>query len=164
MAGDGVYCVPENAEKMWEWLHTRGGIAVWASVNLSNPTATWSTPARTPEGAPTPKPNWQADEAPAYIVTEPARVLVTPFEIVKRFHVGVRVSDNGCMIKVTDAGSRRIRAEVEKAAQRYGMPAWHAFDYDAQDALILVQTEAVPIAQWMQRVNERKRGGNGKAA
>jgi len=34
---------PEHATKMLGWLQTRGGIAVWPSVNLSNPGASWST-------------------------------------------------------------------------------------------------------------------------
>ena len=36
---------PETAPKALDWIKTRGGIAVWQSVNLSNPGATWTTPA-----------------------------------------------------------------------------------------------------------------------
>jgi len=40
-------CSEENAPKFWEWLRTRGGIAVWKSINLGNAGASWSTPATT---------------------------------------------------------------------------------------------------------------------
>jgi hypothetical protein len=36
---------PETAAKALEWIKTRGGLAIWQSVNLSNPGASWSTPA-----------------------------------------------------------------------------------------------------------------------
>ena len=31
--------IAESAEKVWNWLQTRRGIAVWNSANLSNPGA-----------------------------------------------------------------------------------------------------------------------------
>ena len=45
---------------------------------------------------------------------------------VKRFHVAVRLGSQGMSYKVTDGGTRRIRAEVEKA----GDGAYYTFDYD----------------------------------
>ena len=38
-------CAPENAPKFLDWIKNRGGVAVWKSINLSNPDASWSTPA-----------------------------------------------------------------------------------------------------------------------
>ena len=62
-------CSLENARLFADWIANRGGVAVWRSVNLSNPGASWSTPALTVEGEPTPKPTWQAANTPEKIVT-----------------------------------------------------------------------------------------------
>jgi hypothetical protein len=140
---------PENAARMWNWLQMRGGIAVWRSINLSNPGASWSTPALTANGEPTPKPTWQAANAPERIITDPAQVHVMVAREVKRFHVAVRMGGNGLMMKLTDGSSRRLRAAVASASEKYGTDAWYEFDYDMQDAVILVETASIPIAEWV---------------
>ena len=123
---------PDNADRFREWFKTRGGIAVWPSINLSNPGASWTTPALNRDGTPTKKPTWQASNTPR-IITDPSEVEVLRPKEVKRFHVGLRRS-NGPIVKITDAATKRVRREVEKA----GPGAWYEFDYWAQDAVILV--------------------------
>lgn len=134
----------ENAPKIHQWFAERGGIAVWASINLSNPGASWTTPATDPVGAPATKPTWEAESTPT-LITDPADVEVVVPKEVKRFRVGVRVSNGGLQLKVTDAGTRKIRAAVAKA----GDDAWHEFDYDTQEAVIYVPGSKVPLPDWM---------------
>ncbi len=135
-------CSPENAGKMKDWIANRGGLFIWQSINLSNPSASWTTPARTEDGQPYQKPTWQAAAAPARHITSADDVEVVTANEVKRFHVGVRQA--GLSIKVTDGGSRRIRAAVEKA----GEGAWYEFDYSTQEAIILVPGKVVPLNEW----------------
>jgi len=144
-------CTIENAPRFAEWIKTRGGVAVWRSVNLSNPGASWSTPALTVEGEPTPKPTWQADSQPESVFTDPADIGVSIDKEVKRFHVAVRPGSNGLSLKVSDGGSRRIRKEVEKA----GEGAYHVFDYyDYDNAVIMAPAgESVSLKQWMEDNN-----------
>jgi hypothetical protein len=55
---------PENAPRFSEWLKSRGGVAIWRSVDLSDPGASVSTPALTPEGTPTPEASLEVRERP----------------------------------------------------------------------------------------------------
>lgn len=105
-------CTIENASKMLDWIEHRGGIAVWRSVNLSNPGASWSTPALT-DGKPTPKPTWQAASEPE-LVTDASNVEVCEDREVKRFRVAVKRGDSLNFV-CTDASTRKIRQAVEKA-------------------------------------------------
>ena len=142
---DKLICRPENVAKYREWLATRGGLAVWKSINFSNLGTSWTTPARTADGQPTPKPTWEADSAPARVVTSEDDVDVVVDKEVKRFRVGVRRgSSNPCLIKVTDGGSRRIRKAVAAA----GDGAYHVFDYETQEAVILAPEKRVPLREW----------------
>jgi len=133
-----------NAERMATWIKERGGIAVWRSINLSNPGASWSTPALNTDGTSTGKPTWQAANEPEAVITDPNDVLVSTDVEVKRFRVGVRMGSQGFMVKVTDAGSRRIRAEVEKA----GEGAHYTFDYETQQAVIWKPTSVLSLVEW----------------
>lgn len=134
-----------NAAKIYKWLTTRGGVAVWDSINLSNPGASWTTPALTEDGQPMTKPTWQAANAPARIITDPAEIVVDVPKLVKQFHVGVRMGSQGLSLKLTDGATRRVRREVAKA----GDNAWYEFDYGLQDALIFVPDRTVPIAEFI---------------
>lgn len=139
-------CNIENAERFLDWIKNRGGIAIWESINLSNPGASWSTPAQT-DGKPTTKPNWQCANQPARIVTSTDDVEVAFDKEVKRFHVATRMGSQGLMIKVTDGGSRKIRKEVEKA----GKGAYHVFDYGSyENAVIMAPEKTLSLTEWEQ--------------
>jgi len=139
-------CSIENAERFLDWIKTRGGIAIWESVSLSNPGASWSTPALT-DGKPTTKPNWQCANEPVRIITDINDVEVCVDREVKRFHVATRLGSQGLMIKVTDGGSRKIRKEVEKA----GKGAYHVFDYgNYENAVIMAPEKTLSLTEWAQ--------------
>ena len=139
-------CTPENAPKFLEWLSSRGGIAVWRSVDLSDPSWSCSTPALTPDGQPYEKPHWKADSKPEKIVTDPSKIQVLVAVEVKRFHVAVRRGSQGFSLKLTDASSRK----VEKAVAAAGSDAFYCFDYMTQDAVILVPDpgSSKPLSEW----------------
>ena len=142
-----LICTPENAEKFKDWLVNRGGLAVWNSINFSNLGVTWTTPAHTEDGNTFPRPSWQADSKPDHIVTKVEDVIVSVDREVKRFHVAVRRgSSNPTTLKVTDGGSRRIRAAVAKA----GKGAYHVFDFMTQEAVIMAPVDQVPLNEWGQ--------------
>jgi hypothetical protein len=140
---DKLECTEANAPLFAEWIKTRGGLAVWRSINLSNPGASWTTPVRGPEGQPVGKPTWQVAEQPERVITDPDDVVVVTRREVKRFRVGVRQS--GLQCKLTDAASRRVRAAVAKA----GNDASYTFDYGTQEAVIEVPAGQVTLGQWL---------------
>ncbi len=143
-------CNAEAAEQIHDWLLHRGGIYIWKSVNLSNPGASWTSPALDKDCKAVTKPNWQCDNAPSRHITDIAEVSVATAKEVKRFHVATRMSGNGMAIKVTDAGTRRIRAEVDKASHKYGKTAWYTFDYQSHDnAVIMIDDQTVPMSEWV---------------
>lgn len=139
------HCTAENAPKFADWIANRGGVAVWRSINLSNPGASWSTPALTKEGEPYPKPTWQADSKPERVVTDPDNVLVSEDEEVKRFHVAIR-RGGGFQFKCTDASSRKIEKAVEKA----GEGAYYIFDYFTQEAVIMAPAKTYTLREWVE--------------
>ena len=127
----------------WPWL---GSLVL---VDLSNPGKTWTTPARTVDGKPMPKQNWRMANEPEFVTESADDVTVYVDKEVKRFHVGLRRSGNGLMLKCTDASSARIEREVAKA----GDGAYHVFDYDVQDAVIMAPEpgKSITLTEWMKR-------------
>lgn len=139
---------PENAGKIADWLRTRGGIAIWQSVDFNRLGETITTPVRTFEGDPVAKPGWWVGNQPARIITDPADVIVAIDVEVKRFHIAIRAGSNGLLFKCTDGASRRIRAAVAKA----GEGAYHVFDYSAQDAVIMMPESQIPLHDYLAQI------------
>lgn len=136
-----------DAPKFIEWIAQRGGVAVWNSINISNPGASWSTPAQNLDGSPAEKPTWQAANNPERIITDAREIDVVVPKEVKRFPVSVRPGD-GLQIVVSDGGTRRIRRELAKA----GGAAWYEFDYMTQEAIILVPSETIALDKYDEQV------------
>lgn len=137
-------CSAENAAKMKDWLATRGGLLIWESVDFGSLGQTMTTPALTAEGKPYDCPHWKCAKTPIRHITNIADVEVCVDKEVKRFRVGVRMGSQGMSLKVTDGGSRKIRAAVEKA----GKGAYHVFDYMTQEAVIMAPDKVVPLSEW----------------
>ena len=138
-----------NASLIAKWISKRGGVLVWRSLNLSNPSGQWLSPYLDEEGKVYTKPNWQCGNDPARHITSIDEVEVATTKEVKRFHVAVRQA--GLSFKVTDGGSRRIHAEVEKAAAKHGKPAGYRFDYgDYDNAVIYIDDSVVPLSAFVQ--------------
>lgn len=153
---DPYICNENDAGKIHGWLLNRGGLFIWRSVNLSNPGASWTTPARTEDGVPYLKPTWQADSKPERHIVDISDVVVSTPKEVKRFHVATRMGSNGMSIKVTDLGTRKIRAEVAKASEKYGEDAYYVFDYgEHENAVILIDESAIPLSEWVKNRNQK---------
>ena len=136
-----------NADRIKDWLANRGGLYIWKSVNLSNPGASWTGPAKNADGSVATKPSWQSETEPSRHITDIAEVDVITAVEVKRFHVAIRESGNGMSLKVTDGGTRRIEKEVAKAEAVYGKDAWYEFDYaDYDNAVIQIEGDRVPLS------------------
>jgi hypothetical protein len=133
-----------NAPLFAAWIATRSGVAVWSSINLSNPGASWSTPALT-NGLKTNKPTWEVGNEPERVITSLDEVDVVIFQEVKRFHVALRMGGQGLAIKVSDGGSRKIR----KAVMQAGDGAIYRFE--EQDAVIMKPAKTVTLQQWIRR-------------
>ena len=140
---DRYTILPENVDRITEWLRMRGGLAIWTSIDLSDPGASMTTPATNADGTPKTKPHWMMGDKPVRIITDINDVWVSVVEEVKRFRVGVRMGSQGMSLKVTDGGTRRIRREVSKA----GEDAYYQFDYDTQEAVIMKPASQTPLAE-----------------
>lgn len=140
-----VFCKVAQAHQFNTWLTKRGGIAVWPSVNLSNPDSVWYTPALKEDTTPYHSPTWQAAIEPSTVVTDPSLVGVAVYEEFRRFHVGLRRSSNGLSLKLTDGANRRLDAALMKA----GPNATYYFDYETQEAVVLKATVVVPLPVWL---------------
>lgn len=141
-----------DAQMVWEWLKSRGGIAIWHSVDLSDPSWSCTTPVNDQDGNPKPKPHWKAEDRPHRVITDPDEVVIVEPKEVKRFHVATRMGSQGLSLKVTDDGSRRIRQAVAKAEVDHHCEgeAWYEFDYgDYENAVIYVPGSQVPIKDFV---------------
>lgn len=137
-------CSEENAPRFAEWIRSRGGIAVWRSVNLSNPSASWSTPAMKADGVtPTSKPTWEAGNRPEKIVTDAKQIEVFRPVEVKRFHVACR-RRSGMSWVLTDASDKRVHLAVGAA----GEGAYYRFDYETQEAVIFKTESLGNLHDW----------------
>lgn len=134
---------PEHAKPLLEWFATRGGVAIWSSADLSDPSWSSMTPAQDVDGRPTTKPHWKAQPEPR-IITDPAEVDVTTWKEVKRFRVGLRRGSQGLKIKLTDAASKRVWKAVAEA----GPGATYEFDYETQEAVILAPDRRIPLSDY----------------
>lgn len=133
------------ASKLAGWITDRGGVLVWRSVDLSDPSTVAVSPYLDRDGDVSTKPSWIYANEPALHITDPARIGVIQTEEVKRFHVAVRVSSNGLRLKLTDASSTKLNKALEKA----GIGATYYFDQNTQEAVILVGKSLVSLADWM---------------
>jgi hypothetical protein len=145
----------DNAELMATWIKGRGGIAVWKSQDISEFGKEMFTPALTDEKDPKPylKPSWKVENEPERIVNDLEQVFLDTPKEVKRFRIGVRPGSQGLMIKVTDGGTRRIRAALAK----YGEDSWYEFDYSTQEAVIFLPGETMTLKEYLEREDERGR-------
>lgn len=138
-------CTNHIASTFLDWIRNRGGVKVWTSVDLSDPGFSMSSPALTVEGLPYPKPHWKVGTDPM-LVTNTDDIEVHCDKEVKRFHVAIRRGSQGLCFKCTDASSRRIRKEVDKA----GEGAYYYFDYTAQEAVIMAPEpgKSMSLTDW----------------
>ena len=134
----------QHAVKFDDWIKNRGGIAHWQSIDLSDPGASCSTPARTETGEPYPKPHCKYSNEPSYIVTDPDRVFLTVSKEVRRFRVAVRRGAQGFKIKCTDFASRKIENTLDKL----GKDAFYEFDYSTQEAVFFIPHLTITLSQW----------------
>jgi hypothetical protein len=134
----------DYAEHALRWLKDRGGLLVWASVDLCDPGKGWTTPATDPDGKPTGRPSWQAAGSPARHITDAAEVEVVEPKLVRRFHVAIRMGGQGTRLKLTDHSSEKLRDALDKA----GPASWYEFAYDTQQALIFKPGKVTPLAEW----------------
>ncbi len=140
-----ITCIEENAQQFFNWIKHRGGILTWKSINLSNPGASWNTPALDDQGQPVTKPTWQVENAPEK-TTDINEVVVSIDKEVKRFHVAVE--RHGLQMKVTDGGSRKISFEITRA----GEGSYYTFDYGSEkNCIIYRQDKTVPLAEYAQQ-------------
>lgn len=138
-------CVPDNAERFALWLRGRGGIALWKSENLSNPGASWCTPALTEEGTDYPKPNWQTNANPALVVCEPEQVGV---EIPAEFkRLKIHLVQRGMKVVLTDASTRKVTLALEAA----GDGAFYTFEDD--EAIIWRIIGTVGLSEWLEAMS-----------
>lgn len=134
----------ENAAQFKMWFETRGGLAIWGSLDLGNPGQTYTTPRLNKDGVQPDKPHWGATTEPIRIITDISEVEVVTGKEVKRFKVKTRMGSQGLSIKLSDDSSRRLKEAVAKA----GKGAWSEFDYKNQQAIIYVPGSRVPLSDW----------------
>lgn len=104
-----------NVKSLFQkWIESRGGVAVWKSVNLSNPGESLAfTPALDQFGIENDNPRW--DLRRQEIITDIKRFSFSKKNTeVKRVKVCTRVGSQGLMLKFTDGTMKRINSAFNK--------------------------------------------------
>jgi hypothetical protein len=141
-------CSAEDAPKFALWIKERGGIAVWKSVNLSNPGGSWSTPVRDVNGSVNGPPTWQCGFKPDAIVSDPAEVGVYREVLFKAFPVAVRRSGNGLMLKLTDAAQRKLEATLERCKEQHGSAHYRSGVLQGPSIGVFYTGSLVPLSEF----------------
>lgn len=144
-----IRCSVENAPMFLKWIQERGGILRWRSVNLSNPGASWSSPAVT-DGAPTIRPSWQCDSKPELHVTSTDDVIVEHKKEYCRFGIKLQKPTGfNRALKLTDSSSEKVRSKVSECHEKTGKESWHEFDYASQEAVIFYADKEESLTEWV---------------
>lgn len=109
-----IECRPDHAAKLRDWIANRGGVALWRSIDLSDPGATVLTPANSA------KPHWKFANEPEVIVTKESDVGVYTEVLFKAFHVTLRRSSNGLSLKLTDHASAKVHKIMDECHEKHG--------------------------------------------
>ena len=134
---------PRQAEQLTNWLNNHNGIQVWRSRMIGSGRSFMTANDETT------RPNWECGQTPDEIITSTEEIEVISYREVKRFHVGLR-RGSGMSIDLTPAAAKRVKREIEKA----GEGASYKFDYEHQDAVILVPDKIVTLKEY----NETRTG------
>lgn len=121
--------------KFEKWIAERGGVLVWESADFGTLGRKMFTPSVTEDGKRGVefKPHWSMVYAETATDISRFRFQKSAKEV-KRFKVGARVGSQGMTLKVTDGGTRKIRAACAKA----GPDSFYEFDYETQEAVVYV--------------------------
>ncbi|MBI1318342.1 MAG: hypothetical protein GC168_05230 [Candidatus Hydrogenedens sp.] len=145
-------CAPANAPlavpvfqaaKVARWIEYCGGVAVWGSLDLADPSREWLTPARLTDGSPASRPHWSAPHRPKRIVTDIEQVYVVTHREVARVRIAIKRGSYGLRWDLTDASSARLR----KALANSGPTAVHVFEGD--HAVVHIEASRTPLADWL---------------
>jgi hypothetical protein len=139
-----------QALKILNWIELRGGALLWESIDLSDPGATAWTPAKTEDEKPYPKPHWKYANEPKVIVTNIKEFEVITAKEVKRLKIAVRMGAQGFRVKLTNASTEKVRRWCRKYEN-----SWYEFDYNSQEAVILVPDKKISLTEWKEANNER---------
>jgi hypothetical protein len=149
----------ENAPKFAEWLRTRGGLAVWVSKDLGGDAgSSVTTPVRTNNGEPVPRPGWRYGQTPDRIITDPAEVEVTIDKPVETFEIKLKTS--GHRVVLTVVSDRKVRAALARA----GDGSYHVFgerndgagrlynalQFGCDTCTIMKQAQVTPLPLWLE--------------
>jgi len=128
-----LICESQHAQKFWDWINNRGGLAIWElqAMDSSRPKS-MTTPALHESGQPMGAPHWVYGNAPAYVITDPAGVEVVRDVVVNRLP--------------RKATSARIRAAQEKAG-----PMSYVERMDECIFIMAPDGPAVPLKQFIER-------------
>lgn len=108
----------EELPRILDWIANRGGVAVWANLDLRSAGSKTFTPALTTTGEPTTRPGWQFAAEPLEIITDPAGVTAYTEHLWKAFPVSLRRA--GMVMKLTDGAQRKLDREMKLCVEAHG--------------------------------------------
>ena len=139
-------CDEHNAAKFLDWIRNRGGVAVWQSVNLGNPGASWSGPMQQANGDPSSKPNWESDTKPASVHTDATKIGVYSAVLVETIPAKVKV--NGMQMVLTSGTTRRLTAALRRVEKSHGNSFYRKGSSMDPELYIFTSGPMVSLQEW----------------
>jgi hypothetical protein len=143
---------PENASQIWDWLQARGGLFVWRSADLSDPSASVTTPARNADGSVKTSPGWKYPGSPERHVTSADDVIVIQSTVLEEVPVSLKRGSGFMNLVLTDGSERKMERKTEKHRKAHpGKEIWWMPTGDPffPSCVILMDGNSVPIAEFM---------------
>lgn len=136
-----------DAPRITDWIATRGGVAIWQSLDLAEAGQRTFTPALTADGKPTTAPNWRYNTKPVEIVTQPNDIGVYSEILFKAFPVSLRRSNNGLTLKLTDGSQHKLDKTMADCRKKHGNAHYRKGILEDSPASIGVYyaTESIPL-------------------
>jgi hypothetical protein len=152
-----------NAEKVLTWLRERGGIQIWKSQDLGDPSASTTTPFRGPDGIVVSSPHWKFGAHPERHITDIADVEVAVSKVVESFPI--KLKQVGMRLVLNNASDLKVNTRLEHWRQQTDNDVFYTFGASGSSqgnpvhgimhggdvVNICVDDQVIPLSQWAQR-------------
>jgi len=147
-------CPAASAQQVADWIATRGGVAVWTSIDFSRPGEASLTPAFDFAGRTMGKPSWHYGNDPV-IITDPEKIGVYCETLFKVIPVVLRVGSMGLSLKLSDSSQRNLDRTLARCEAKHGSAHWRRGGLDDRPAMSVYYTDGMlSLGEWIRGQRE----------
>jgi hypothetical protein len=145
-------CTAENAARVRDWIHNRGGVVAWQSLDLSQPACCVIGPRFDDDGTELGSPGWRYGH-PTLITNESDIGVHTDIPYAT---VPIKLVRKGTRLVLSKASARELDRVCERCHDQHGDARYAQKTYDPLEALldpepamlVSYSTGIVPLSEW----------------